>query len=386
MKLDHQLKTFDQILTAYDGEVPLHRFLPIYYRRNKQMGSTDRRWATRYVYSFFRLGRALSHFPNDHRLAVADFLCHFEPSLIVDAKLPQLKDLISNNLEEKIALVVSMYPEFSPSDVFKFNATLSKDVHTPLFYHSFFRQPKLYIRVADEDLNQVKGKLESVAISFELLAKNTLALASGTKLESLLKSGTYQVQDLSSQKTGVYFKPNKFDKWWDCCAASGGKSLLLHGIEPNIDLLVSDVRPQVLENLRERFRLAGLGNYQAKELDLLQNNDPVLHHYKFDGIIVDAPCTGSGTWGRTPEMLSFFDEDRVAHFSSLQKQIVSNVSKHLKSGKPLIYITCSAFAQENELVVNFCVNELGLRLESMELIRGYEKFADTMFIARLIAI
>lgn len=385
MKLAHQLRAFEQLLAAYDGIMPLHRFLPIYYRKNKQMGSTDRRWATRYIYSFFRLGKALSALPTYNRLAVADFLCHNEPSLIIEQSLPQLKNLMSHSVEDKIAMIVAIYPNFLLSDVFSFRAALSKEVDANLFYMSFFKQPKLYIRVKDEDLQNVKEKLEASAIPFELLSQNALALANGTKLEGFLEPGTYQVQDLSSQKTGAYFKPEKHDKWWDCCAASGGKSLLLHGIEPNIDLLVSDLRPQVLENLKERFRLAGLKNYRVKELDLLQNNDPILHHYKFDGIIIDAPCTGSGTWGRTPEMLSFFDEDKVGQFATLQKQIVANVSKYLKPGKPFIYITCSAFAQENEQVVDFCINELPLRLESMEVISGYVQFADTMFVARLIA-
>jgi 16S rRNA (cytosine967-C5)-methyltransferase len=87
----------------------------------------------------------------------------------------------------------------------------------------------------------------------------------------------YQIQDLSSQKTGNYFEPHKYDYWWDCCAASGGKSLLLHNLEPNIELLVSDIRENSLNNLQERFQLAGIKKYHLKVIDLLQNNDQILH-------------------------------------------------------------------------------------------------------------
>ncbi|RZL42456.1 MAG: RsmB/NOP family class I SAM-dependent RNA methyltransferase, partial [Pedobacter sp.] len=131
-------------------------------------------------------------------------------------------------------------------------------------------------------------------------------------------------------------------------------------------------------------RLAGVKKYHKKELDLLKNNDQILHHYAFDGIILDAPCTGSGTWGRTPEMLTFFEEPKINQFSAIQKAIVANVVKYLKLGKPLIYITCSAFAEENEEVVKHITENFPLELESMELIKGYEQNADTMFVARLI--
>ncbi len=137
-------------------------------------------------------------------------------------------------------------------------------------------------------------------------------------------------------------------------------------------------------NLDERFRLAGIKKYHKKELDLLQNNEQILHHYQFDGIILDAPCTGSGTWGRTPEMLTFFEERKINQFSVIQKTIVQNVVKYLKPGKPLIYITCSAFAAENEEVIKHITTNLPLELESMELIKGYTENADTMFVARLI--
>jgi 16S rRNA (cytosine967-C5)-methyltransferase len=191
------------------------------------------------------------------------------------------------------------------------------------------------------------------------------------------------VQDYSSQQTANYFKPNKWDAWWDACAASGGKSLLLHELEPNIKLVVSDIRESILANLDERFRSAGLMKYQKKQLDLTQNIDQTLHDYEFDGIILDAPCSGSGTWGRTPEMISQFEPQKIEFFQRLQKTIAANVIKFLKPGKPLIYITCSAFKAENEDVIDYLVKECGLKLEEVKVLAGYEHKADSMFVARL---
>ena len=384
MRVDHQIRAFEQILNSYDGSLPLHRFLPAYFKQNKQMGSSDRRWATRHIYSFFRLGKALPALNNEERLSVADFLCHDTLSLIVEKNLSGFAASITLPLKEKLSLVKAKYPEFDLTQVYPFHAALSESVSKEAFFASFFQQPDLFIRVAAADSVSIVAKLTDESIPVKAITDTALALPNGTKLETILKEGSYQVQDLSSQHTGEYFKPNKWDKWWDCCAASGGKTLLLHSFEPIIELLVTDLRESVLLNLDERFRQAGIKKYHKKELDLLQNNDQVLHHYQFDGIILDAPCTGSGTWGRTPEMLTFFDERKINQFATIQKGIAQNVVKYLKPGKPLIYITCSAFVAENEAVVKHLTDTLPLELEKMEVIKGYENQADTMFVARLI--
>lgn len=384
MRADHQLRAFEQILTHYDGSLPLHRFLPGYFKQNKQMGSSDRRWATRHVYSFFRLGKALSQLNQEQRLSIADFLCHNTLSPIVEKNFPEFTDQIQLSLLEKLEKVKEKFPAFVLTDVYPHHEKLSESLNKEDFLRSFFTQPDLFIRVAEGQAEQIIDQLRSENIDVKQVSKTALALPNGTKLETVLKEGSYQVQDLSSQYTGEYFLPNKWDKWWDCCAASGGKTLLLHSLEPIIELLVSDLRESVLLNLDERFRLAGIRKYHKKELDLLRNNDQILHHYQFDGIILDAPCTGSGTWGRTPEMLTFFEERKIDQFATIQKAIATNVVKYLKPGKPLVYITCSAFASENEEVVNYLLETLPLTLEKMELIKGYQNNADTMFVARLI--
>ena len=76
MRAINQLKTFQRILSEYPAETPLSKFLPGFYRQNKQMGSTDRKVASRLVYNYFRLGRALPDLPADERLFVAEFLCN----------------------------------------------------------------------------------------------------------------------------------------------------------------------------------------------------------------------------------------------------------------------------------------------------------------------
>lgn len=385
MRIEHQVRAFEQVLSSYNGAIPLHRHLFAYFKQHKQMGSSDRRWATRYIYSYFRLGKALPQIAVLDRLAIADFLCHDTPSLVVDNYLPAVASAIELPLAEKLNLIKQHYPAFQLEDVFSFNAQLSPSIELTAFRNSFFIQPDLFIRVKATHIQAIANQLAANNIAYEVIGDTTLALPNGTKLEQVITdSRLYQIQDLSSQKTGQYFKPQAYEYWWDCCAASGGKSLLLHDLEPKTELLVSDIRENSLNNLNERFQLAGIKKYQLKAMDLLQNNDQILHHYEFDGILLDAPCSGSGTWGRTPEMLYFFEKHKIDNYVKLQKGIAANVVKYLKKDKPLIYMTCSVFKAENEDVVQYLVDSLGLKLEAMELIKGYNNKADSMFVARLI--
>jgi 16S rRNA (cytosine967-C5)-methyltransferase len=386
MKAINQLKTFQRILDEYPAETPLSKFLPGFYRQNKQMGSTDRRIASRLLYNYFRLGRALLAIPVDDRLFVAEFLCNTQLNSFLQHFKPDWAACVGFTMAEKLAMVRSSYPEFNLDELFPWTDQLSAGIDKEAFLHSFFIQPDLFIRVYKGFEIQVKVALAAAEVIFKDEGNNCFSLPNGTRLEALIPNPHwYEVQDISSQQTAQFFKPQKWESWWDACAASGGKSLLLHDQEPTVKLVVSDIRESILANLDERFQQAGLLKYQKKLLDLTQNNDLILHDYAFDGIILDAPCSGSGTWGRTPEMISQFESHKIEFFQRLQQSIARNVMKHLKPGKPLIYITCSVFKAENEGMVNFMVKELGLKLEEQKVLKGYENKADTMFVSRMVS-
>ena len=387
MKAVNQLKTFQRILEEYPEATPLSKFLPGFYRQNKQMGSTDRRIASRLIYNYFRIGKALPIIPAQERLFAAEFLCNTQLNSFLQHFKPDWAACIGFNQDEKMHIVKTTYTDFNLDDVFPWTARLSAEIDKQAFLKSFFVQPDLFIRVHKGFDVQVKTAFITSEVVFKDEGNGCLSLPNGTRLETIFPNQHwFEVQDLSSQQTAGFFKPQKWDNWWDACAASGGKSLLLYDLEPTVKLVVSDIRESILSNLDERFHQAGYFKYQKKLLDLTQNNDLLLHDYAFDGIILDAPCSGSGTWGRTPEMISQFDDHKIEFFQRLQQNIVRNVVKYLKPGKPLIYITCSAFKAENEDMVGFMVKELGLKLEESKVLKGYENKADTMFVARMIGI
>jgi 16S rRNA (cytosine967-C5)-methyltransferase len=324
--------------------------------------------------------------PADERLTIAEFLCNNQTNSFLQHFKPEWALCVNFSIDDKIKLIRSAYPSFKLADVFPWTAELSAGINKNEFLQSFFVQPDLFIRVRKGAETIVKGTLAKADIIVKDEGNGCLSMPNGTKLEAIFpEQNWFEVQDYSSQQTAQWFKPKAGEAWWDACAASGGKSLLLHEQQPNIKFVVSDIRESILANLDERFQNAGLVRYQKKLLDLTQNPDPVMHDYAFDGIILDAPCSGSGTWGRTPEMISQFQPQKIEFFQKLQQNITRNVVKYLRPGKPLIYITCSAFKAENEEAVDFMIKELGLKLESMQVLKGYERRADTMFVARLVA-
>jgi 16S rRNA (cytosine967-C5)-methyltransferase len=213
-----------------------------------------------------------------------------------------------------------------------------------------------------------------------------LALLNSTKLDGILKiNDEVVIQDLSSQRIFQFFELIKssnssIKNVWDCCAASGGKSILAVDTLENIQLTVSDVRTLILENLKQRFLEANIFNYTSFIADLSVENKL---NKKFDLIICDVPCSGSGTWSRTPEMLFDFNTEKLNQFVNLQKKISSNALNSLSSSGYFLYITCSVYQEENENVVNYLANEFGLKIIKSSYILGFNNHADTMFAALL---
>lgn len=382
-RLEQQLRTFERILEHYKFEEPLARFLTSYYKNNRQMGSTDRRMASRLLYTYFRLGKGLLDLPVLTRLAISEFLCTDSSDFIALIE-PELVPLIKDSLGEKLQYLGKKYG-FSIFDIFPLFDKISNAIDVEKFIAGHFRQPDLFIRIHSGQEVLVKKVLKENDIGYKEFSGNSLSFVNGSQLDKIkLIQGKYEVQDLSSQKTGNLFKAGSEESWWDACSGSGGKSILLKQLFPDVRLLVSDSRNTILRNLDSRLLNAGISEYRRKIIDLTKSAVPVLGQEKFDGIILDVPCSGSGTWGRSPEGMTSFSEDRLKYYTDLQRQIIGNVINHVKPGKPLVYITCSVYKQENEDQLAF-LEANGFRLEAMTYFEGADVHADTLFAARLIA-
>jgi 16S rRNA (cytosine967-C5)-methyltransferase len=376
------IKTAAAFVEGYDGSVPLQHYLKAKFTAEKKYGSKDRKNITHLCYSYYRLGHFLNNISTEERMRVALFLTKADEwKEIFNEELLALWD---EDLKERTAIVEQRFAGNKISEIFPWQEELSNRIDKQAFTLSHLIQPDLFIRIRPGQEVTVKNKLTNASIAFTEISTNCIALPNSSKLEGVLAiNKEYVVQDMNSQRVGEFLKienEQALIKVWDCCAASGGKAIMTYDLIPNIQLTVSDVRPTIIHNLKNRFDEANLSNYYSFVADLMQHPHQI-PNAPFDLVVCDAPCSGSGTWGRTPEQLYFFTTPDINRYSTLQKKIVSNVIPFIKPGGHLLYITCSVFKKENEDVVEFIKEKFHLQLVKMELLKGYDKKADTMFAA-----
>lgn len=384
---ENYLSSAERIINGYDGTLPLHHFLKAFFKQHPQMGGRDRRWVSQLAYAFYRLGHLWKDdMPVKDRILLGLFLCETQSNEVLAFFRPEWNEQVTLSIQEKFSLISFNGRQAAPAAIFPFIDELSEGIDAAAFASAFLVQPRLFLRARKKKQRELTLLLDRAGLSYEWLSDDLLALPNSTKTEAIIpQRDWYEIQDASSQQTGRLFHPTAGEYWWDACAASGGKSLLLMDQGPGVKLTVSDIRSSILHNLHERFETAGIRNYESRMLDLTNPVSPATFaHGEFDGIILDAPCSGSGTWGRTPENLHFFDRAKINRFHALQKSIAANVIPLLKPGGALIYITCSVFRQENEAVVQHLCRSAGLRQEEGGIITGYTHGADTMFAVRLI--
>jgi 16S rRNA (cytosine967-C5)-methyltransferase len=377
-----------KILETYKGDVPLAAFLKQYFAANKKYGSKDRKQIAALCYNYFRLGFAVKNSSIEERILLGTFLSEDEPSVLMTELREEWGGQMTLSFEKKMELVKD---SFSLANVFPFQEELSTGISFEKYCASFFIRPDLFLRIRPKASKKVLQKLDELKIDARLIGNDCIALPNSTKATDLFEiDKDVVVQDLNSQKVLDFFKQQKINpdpKVWDCCAASGGKSILLYDIlEGKLQLTVSDKRDSIIANLHKRFTTAGIKLYHPFVSDLSKAGIPLAakpHINNSQVIICDVPCSGSGTWGRTPEQLYFFKKEKIEFFNNKQKEIVSNVIAFLEKGGWLVYITCSVFKEENEGVVNFLKEKFELELVQMELLKGYDKKADSLFVTIL---
>ncbi len=392
MRFQSYFNTAIKIIQLYDGKIPLQYFLKQYFSQHKKHGSNDRKFITHICYNFYRLGKCLMNESIEERLKIAIFICNHKTGewnfLYDDEWLSNW----NNSLQHRINFIQAKFVSFSLKNVFPFDET-SFGLNAAAFTQSFFIQPDVFIRIRPGCSETVINKLKQHKIGFNYVDENCIALPAATNINSIIKIDEEAViQDYASQQIKEFLEIIKSQivhhtsniihhtSVWDCCAGSGGKSILAYDVLENIRLTVSDVRPSIIQNLKQRFAKAGIKNYNAYVADI-SNSSFITHYSPFDFIICDAPCTGSGTWSRTPEQLYLFQPEKINEYALLQKQIISNAITSLKNNGFFLYITCSVFKKENEANAEFIQNQFDLELIKMELIKGYDKKADSMFAA-----
>lgn len=163
------------------------------------------------------------------------------------------------------------------------------------------------------------------------------------------KKGLFEIQDLSSQIVGLACAPKSDETWWDACCGEGGKTLHLSDLMDNKGLIwASDRHTGRLASLKKRAARAHAFNFRS----VTWNGGPFLPtKTKFDGILVDAPCSGVGTWQRNPHARWTLTETDVRELAAIQLQLLENTHKALKPGGRLVFAVCTITRAETTDVV-----------------------------------
>ena len=212
-------------------------------------------------------------------------------------------------------------------------------------------------------------------------------------------NGQLEIQDLGSQVIGQICAPTAADSWWDTCSGAGGKSLQLRSLMLAQDshssgtIIASDIRKKPLEELLKRAKRAGFNGISTSAWK--DESLPVAAH-SFDGVLVDAPCSCTGTWRRNPDMRWLDDISVVTDKQALQLDILSRSAQAVKPGGQLVYATCSLSPIENEQVVSqFLAQQPQFELQQIShpftkqvtrMLTVWPQEADTdgMFVAKMV--
>ena len=162
------------------------------------------------------------------------------------------------------------------------------------------------------------------------------------------RTGDFEIQDLASQLVGVACAPQPGETWWDACAGEGGKTLHLADLMQNKGVVwATDRNAKRLDTLKRRAARAKLFNYRT---DFWDGGKMLPTKSKFDGILLDAPCSGVGTWQRNPHARWTTTPDDVRELATTQLVLLNNLAGSLKPGGRLVYSVCTLTRSETTAV------------------------------------
>ena len=168
----------------------------------------------------------------------------------------------------------------------------------------------------------------------------------------MLKTGEAEIQDEGSQLVAMLVDARPGERVVDFCAGAGGKTLAIATQMANKGQVIAcDVLENRLKRGAERFRHAGLHNIQTRLLTSETDRWVKRHKGGFDRVLVDAPCSGTGTWRRNPDARWRALGDGLDNLLPLQARILASAARLVKPGGRLVYATCSLLPEENEAQV-----------------------------------
>jgi 16S rRNA (cytosine967-C5)-methyltransferase len=344
-----------EILEALEQTAqPTDRFLKSWFRSRRFAGSGDRRAIAARVFSVQRHRAALAHRMGDESpraLVLASLLeAGEEPEALFTggygpAPLTETeRAAIAAPLTPAPDWVRGEYPEWLEPELKR------------AFGDDLLAEMTAFIGRAPTDLrvNSLKARRDDVLGA--LRADNIDAaptpyspwgiriVEAGNLTETeLFKSGAFEIQDEAAQIASLLCEAKPGMRLLDLTAGAGGKSLALAAaMENRGEIIASDLRAEALAELEKRAARAGASIIRTLDLGKAPPTGP------FDLVLLDAPCSGTGTWRRQPELRWRLTPARLAELTALQNRLLDQAATLVAPGGRLVYATCSILPSENQ--------------------------------------
>ncbi len=367
---DEALRILHLVKDAVANGAAADREISTHFRANRQFGSRDRRFFGALVFSYFRWKGWVDAIPNFPRaLAAACWLSNesHHPALALWAEMPPEPAPTASLTERAAALATwqgwahapdhrALFPDWFFEEVIR-----GEDPADEIRIAASFQQrPPLWLRARSGHQRDVVRLLAKAGFTATPDARVPTAFrVDGTPSAEVLRPILHQhaeVQDIASQVVGQLCAPTPGQQWWDVCAGAGGKTLhLLDALDKKGFVFCSDIRAAALRELTRRAHDAHYSSFATRALP----EDPAEWRVEeqFDGILLDAPCSGIGTWGRAPDARWRITRDELRSHRDRQLALLQHAAQQLKPGGRLVYAVCSLSKSETGNVIEAFLNQ-----------------------------
>lgn len=345
MRISAKYQAILEILQkVLQDQYPADNIIKEYMRNRKYIGSKDRKFITNTVWDIIRHRSRLEFDCGccEARMLLLTYIKDEDLDIIADGTEYGLKPV---SKEEKIKLQnlnQEVYPEYIEKECPKW---LYEKINNPMLVESLNNKASADIRVNMCSREDMKNKLQKEGLFFSFTPYSPYGLRSEERINLqnciAYQNGEIEVQDEASQLGTILCDARADMKIVDYCCGGGGKSLFLGALINNSGVIwAHDKNPKRMEGLKDRAARLGIKN--IKIIDQITSND------MFDRFIIDAPCSGSGTWRRSPDAKYRLTPKQLKGIKQAQAEILEVAAEHLTDKGRIIYMTCSVLPEENE--------------------------------------
>ena len=342
---------FELISEIFKDKTPADILINSYVRQRKYMGAKDRRFIVETVWQIIRrrMRLAFEAQSDEPRKILLCFLKDEDFDVITGGEYG-LASLSAQEKKELKSLNEDVYPINVELECPKW---LFDEIGDERLVRSLNAPASADIRANFISPQELKKRLQGEGLFFSLTPYSPYGLRSEERVNlnnsPSYQEGLFEVQDESCQLGAMFCEAGADEKIIDYCAGAGGKSLAIGAMMNNEGrVFCHDADFSRMNAIKSRAQRLGIHN-----LKLVQE----AADEDFDLFILDAPCSGTGTFRRAPDAKFRLKKQILDDLNKTQSEILETAYKHTKKGGRIVYMTCSVLKKENEnMVEDFCQN------------------------------